>query len=84
MTVFTKHMERLLKRNQLPAQGTDQMKAASTKEASSLQSTTKVWKKGVPEANATPTPKDLISPSGAVAESEEGPPKKAKKSESKE
>ena len=84
MLIFTKHMERLLKRNLLPAPGTDQIKAASTKEASSLSSTTKVWKKGVPEANPTPTPKDLISPSGAVVVSEEPHQKKVKTTGSKE
>ena len=83
MMIFTKHMERLLKRNQLPAPGTDQMTAATSKEASSLQSTTKTWKKGVLEANPTPTPKDLQDSKGGavVVESEGGPQKKAKKTE---
>ena len=83
MMVFTTHMERLLKRNQLAAPAIGQMKEASTKEASSLQSTTKTWKKGVPLANPTPTPKDLLNPSGAV-ESDETPLKKVKKTEGKE
>ena len=80
MMVFTKHRERLLKHNQLPAPGTDQMDPATSKEASSLKSTEKTWKKGVLEANPTPTPKDLRSPSGAVVESETTP-KKVKKTE---
>ena len=71
-------MERLLKRNLLPAPGsTDQMAQATSKEASSLKSTIKIWKKGVPEANPTLTPQDLRNPKGGVVENEPTP-KKAK------
>ena len=81
MMIFTKHMERLLKRNLLPAPGgIDQMDQVTSKEASSLKSTVKIWKKGVLEANPTPTPKDLMNPRGAVVENEPIP-KKAKKTE---
>ena len=45
-----------------------------------MKSTEKTWKKGVPEANPTPTPKDLQNPKSAVVESEPTP-KKAKKTE---
>ena len=85
MMIFTTHMERLLKRNLLPAPGsTDQMAQATSKEASSLKSTVKIWKKsGVPEANPTATPKDLMNPKGGVVESEPGPkkPKTTRKKE---
>ena len=46
------------------------MSQATSKEANSLKSTIKIWKKGVPEANPTPTPKDLLNPKGSVVESE--------------
>ena len=70
-------MERLLKRNLLPAPGSQsQMAQATSKEASSLNSTVKIWsKKGVPIADPTPTPKDLMNPKGGVVESEPTPKK---------
>ena len=75
MLIFTTHMERLLKRNLLPAPGKDQMDQATSKEASSLKSTVKIWKKGVPTPDPTPTPKDLMNPKGGVVESEPTPKK---------
>ena len=75
MKIFTTHMERLLKRNLLPAPGKDQMAQATSKEASSLKSTVKIWKKGVPTPDTTPSPLSLTSPKGGVVESEPTPKK---------
>ena len=55
------------------------MSQATSKEANSLKSTIKIWKTGVPVANPTPTPKDLLNPKGSVVESEATPPQKKPK-----